>query len=1117
MTGRTGGHYGARGLIARAITAALSLAITAAMGVTAGTAAADVRIVSPRDDALTTTSVVTAEVRLSGRVNGFRAYLRGRDFSDVRARFGPARHGVRTALLRVGRELVVGRNHLFVEVRGARGRRQLASSHFTVGRARRAFLRLRGVRGGTTRAPIALRAAARRGAALRATLNGRSIARVFREGRAGRWRADLAAQDGLRFGRNRLTVTAFDEQTGAYGRIRRTFRIRRAQPLIGAGRDRVARRRLLVRLDGRSTRASRPGRVLRMRWRIVKRPKGSKAKLRQARSARPLLRPDVRGRYTIRLRASERGRRGPTASAAPSATDTVEVAAQPAMLPAGIQVTTLASADNPGIQVGGAFYRLGGWAQMLVLDRTTLEPVGSDANKSYPGTAAGMSQLQQDAAKLTSSELAILSGSGVPAPIGADGQGTLAGVVTSLGGTFEPGAANAADLATGQWSMIGITGLPQGAAHQSIGVADGSGRPPGSMNGFFQLDTKNEFTFTWPPTFQTFDTGAPGTSAAQNVIALGSETYTSAPIPSNIRGGFHVLWLDAGNLTVKGEYTVPNQFRTSLGGACPPSPALTCLDVFAGQTLPAIIDAPGTALIVVASFGKPAAYNAGAVLDPGNTSWAAMTQELNGFGAQPAVFLGLNGSGDYSFLGTEGSLQADGPNSGTELGQSQTGAASARLAGLFERDRQGNWAPAVNGSPQPPALALPLYQPSLQQLLAQDPQAFEPFDTVVEQAAEAYINNKLGFGQLDPVNGIRALYWGDDSIAWDTAQNTLQNMTPCRLFPCSDGFRRVKNILLPEFGDVNTVRQYMGGPNSELYSLLQTAFITGSVTFDGISSDIQKAYDLPPVQPQGTDPLAIVDDVLTIASGATGAIPEVGGVASGFLTITVGMNQLIADLTNGGGGAPALDTATFQGDVAGWSDALTKGWTQALDGVGATADLLVSDAGRLSAAADYVNNPDGSTGGWGTSTQAEDLLIAQLQENLTSYMWSTMLPVAAQVALCDRYPRNPGQGFPPVVSQGVMEPWLVAFANLGPDSYYYAIQDYAFPILVTEEQAGRFLDADTLDTLFSADNLGLDPFYFLAGAWTNAQGNATTPGFVWIPNQVTTLQFIYYGCSGQGN
>jgi len=883
------------------MTAAVALAITAAMAVAAGPAAAAIRIVAPRDDALTTRSVVTAEVRLSGRVNGFRAYVRGRDFSDIRARFGPARNGVRTARLRVGRELLVGRNHLFVEVRGARGRRQLASSHFTVGRARRDFLRLQGVRSGTTRAPIALRAAAGRGATLRATLNGRSIARVFKEGRADRWRGDLAAHDGLRYGRNRLTVTAFHEQTGAYRRIRRSFRIRPTGPLVGAGRDRVARRGLLVRLDGRSTRASRRGRAVRMRWRIVKRPEGSKAKLRQTSSARPVLRPDVRGRYTIRLRAFEPGRRSAAVTAAPTATDTVEVAAQPAMLPAGIEVTTLASADDPGIQVGGAFYRLGGWAQLLVLDRTTLEPVGSNANTSYPGTAAGMSQLQQDAAKLTSSELAILSGSGAPANIGADGQESLAGVMTSLGGTFEPGAGSAADLATGQWSMIGITGVPQGAAYQSIGVADGSGRPPGSMNGFFQIDTQNKFTFTWPPTFETFDTGAPGTSAAQNVIALGSQTYTSAPIPGSIRGGLHVLWLDAGTLAVKGEYTVPNGFRTSIGGQCPPTPALTCLDVFANQTLPSIADAPGTALIVVASFGAPAAFNAGGILDPGNTSWAAMTQELNAFGAQPAVFLGLDGSGDYSFLGTEGSLQADGPNTGTELGQSRAGAASARLAGLFERDRQGNWAPGVNGSPQPPALDLPLYQPSLQRLLAQEPQPFEPFDTVAEQAAEEYINDKLSFARLDPVNGIRALYWGDDSIAWSTAQSTLQVMEPCQASPCRDGFSRVQGILVPEFSQLTTVLQHMGGSSSQLYSLLQTAFITGTVTFDGIAADIQKAYDVPPAQPQGADPMAMVDDVLTIASGASGGIPVVGGVTSGAFTMAVGMNQLIGDLSNGEG------------------------------------------------------------------------------------------------------------------------------------------------------------------------------------------------------------------------
>jgi hypothetical protein len=116
----------------------------------------------------------------------------------------------------------------------------------------------------------------------------------------------------VRFGANRLTVTAFN-RSGRYERIRRTFRIRRTGPLVGAGGGRRVPRHNVLRLDGRATRAAHRGERVRLRWRIVKRPRGSKARLSRAGSARPRLRPDVSGRYTIRMRATELRRGRPAA------------------------------------------------------------------------------------------------------------------------------------------------------------------------------------------------------------------------------------------------------------------------------------------------------------------------------------------------------------------------------------------------------------------------------------------------------------------------------------------------------------------------------------------------------------------------------------------------------------------------------------------------------------------------------------------------------------------------------------------------------------------------------------------------------------------------------------
>src|SRR5262249_50788821 len=156
---------------------------------------------------------------------------------------------------------------------------------------------------------------------------------------------------------NRLSVAAFNPQ-GQYERLHRTIQIERTAPLAGAGADRTVRTGQLVQINGGATRSARPGGALRVRWWIGARPEGSTGTPSPATGTRPSLRPDVPGRYTIRLQASEPG--------SDSATDTMTIAAQPDVLPAGIPVQTMLSPTSPGIQVGETIYPSGvGWLQML--------------------------------------------------------------------------------------------------------------------------------------------------------------------------------------------------------------------------------------------------------------------------------------------------------------------------------------------------------------------------------------------------------------------------------------------------------------------------------------------------------------------------------------------------------------------------------------------------------------------------------------------------------------------------------------------------------------------------------------------------------------------------------
>ncbi|HEY1277374.1 MAG TPA: hypothetical protein VGF25_20875 [Thermoleophilaceae bacterium] len=84
------------------------LGALAAAAIPAPARAADVRILAPRSDALVTSGRVTVRVRTSARVGRPRVYLRGKRFHEISARFGRPRHGVRSATLRFGRDLVAG-------------------------------------------------------------------------------------------------------------------------------------------------------------------------------------------------------------------------------------------------------------------------------------------------------------------------------------------------------------------------------------------------------------------------------------------------------------------------------------------------------------------------------------------------------------------------------------------------------------------------------------------------------------------------------------------------------------------------------------------------------------------------------------------------------------------------------------------------------------------------------------------------------------------------------------------------------------------------------------------------------------------------------------------------
>jgi hypothetical protein len=1067
---------------------AVLAAWSAAVGADTAQARQTVTIATPSLGADALSRTVQARVRVEGQVRRLRATVTtGPVERDVTRRF--RRSGSEwTARLVVGRDLRPGLNGLHVRVTRPGGGTAVDSVHFRSVARRAPLVRSVTVRRGTDAPLVAGIALAKGVDSVRARLNGRDV-RYALERTGPRARvARLAADDGLRFGRNRLLVTAIDRSNGTHQRVLRTFIVLRGCPLVGAGPDGVARQNAVIRLDGRSSRPHRIGDRVRLRWRIAAAPAASKARLRGARGARPRLVNAGPGVYEIVVRGSTPSgcATGATARAAEGAgaaggpgpvavgpSDRVTVAVQPDALPSGVPVQTIVSAAAPGIQVGPTFYPAGaGSVQMLVLDRTTLAPATSiqgGANQAFPGTDAGMQALS--AAVPGSDEYIVLLGNppGRSIQLSGQGSGTLQSVASGLGAqTLNTGGGNwATALAGGGWSLVGIPGLPQGQATSLFGLQQSADQPVGAMSGSFVIDSTGvNYQFTWPFTFTTFDTQAPGSSANQNVISVAGATYTSDVVPSG-QSAFQVVALDAGTLALRSQSTIAvRSDPTALGSQ---------LGALAGDAAPA--------LVLVTSIGNPSVPQ-GASVDP--AGWPAVAGAVDSLGGNPWALLALDGSGNYSLVGAT-ALNQQGPNLGADLSQPvDPSAGSPRLAGTLQRGPQGTWQPAFNGSPST-ATSPAAFQPEIAQVLAQPAQPFTPFPSGAQQAAEACINGLLGFGPLDPTWGIRANYWVDDDIVWATEQSSLRGFGSgaCTGVPAS-AFSAVQSQLVTEFGQVARVRGYFtGGSSADLNGILTDAVADSSFGFDAVYGTVRSLYH-PSGTARGPSGFSMLAAILS------GGAPLFGELAP-VVSIVAAAANIAGQVANAQSGASLVGATAFEAAAGALAGTLETNWQAAFEGLDHVADLFVSDAGRLQTAYTMIGTP-GSEGGWGLDTASIAQLTNRLDRSIGQYMWYALLPTTLESYQCvvpapasnwyEETNNTPSRARFPVVAAG---------------SNYFGGMQIAPGFLSIAKPGGSDPAAPsqaTLNTLFGTGNgqLGLQPFYFLRGA-TQAGGNRTSPGF----------------------
>lgn len=433
-----------------------------------------------------------------------------------------------------------GRKHLTAAFTDRAGRRDFDLLRFVLARRDRGLLRAetRRTRDG---AALALRLS-RRPDQLVAHLNGHDITREIDWRQLRRHDVALSPDEGLRHGRNVVRIRAV-HRGGGYDIEERTITVARSRPLAGAGRDRRHPARAPIALDGRTSRAATPGARLRHRWVLAATPRGSKARLRGAGTARPTLTPDLPGRYRIRLTVRETARSA-RAAQIPAADDTVEVAATQPPNPLGIPIATLTATDGTYATVVGAQTITppsGGPVSLVVIDSTTGAVSGSYGFTA--GQDAAASQLVQGLATGSATQNAIVALSALPGAAVGPGWDQI---IKQIGGA----ALGATALGSGGWSVIGNPTTSDGVANTTDAARN---HPLGAVTGYVQNQVAlSRYTFVTGG-YVPYATRANGSTATTNTMTVGAATYPSTDVrdkcdPGEDAAGFQVVLLDAGTL-----------------------------------------------------------------------------------------------------------------------------------------------------------------------------------------------------------------------------------------------------------------------------------------------------------------------------------------------------------------------------------------------------------------------------------------------------------------------------------------------------------------------------------------------------------------------------------------
>ncbi|HEX8752614.1 MAG TPA: hypothetical protein VF731_04280, partial [Solirubrobacterales bacterium] len=763
-----------------------------------------------------------------------------------------------------------------------------------------------------------------------------------------RFRLELGAGHGLRFGLNRLRLLTYGEG-GDYDVQTTSFRIPADRPLASAGPDRAARVGETVRLDGADSMPSPGQRGLAFSWRVLGSPSGqvgqaARSALRQASSAEPTFRPPSAGIWTLEV--SVRAGSGGVSR------DTVTVNAAPADPPIGASLETLASAGGAINVAGKPLEGTGAGGVTLsygFLDRSNRMPATSCLTSvprtgNVPATAAGVKTLEKLLADCPEDRYLLILDS-------ARGVGGVADAVAGLLAKIGSGPLSAADrsaLSERAFSAIGVPGAPAGGAFLNLGQQTSTNaakpRRVGALSGYLEQGTATkEYGFVFPD-YVSYNTHASST-ATSNTMTIGANSY-SATLPEG-SAGFHLVIVDPASLRVLTEAPpAPWEEESDVNVAWPtatgnPAEDQKLLEGLAGYIRQNVFERPG--LVFLQSIGNP---------KPTAPAWDEVAKLIEELGGSRTVFDELDGSGGYAFVGGAG---VAGPLvSSVPLTRNPS---EGQLSGVLLRTRRAGFTPGPTeqGSGAGAELLRIAFQPS---------QPFPAFASAGEKAADAYIARQLFGETVDPAD-VRAQYYLHWGVDWVNKNQQMKSEVP---YPgeakcgCKQAeFDAVKARLGQEITKLADVKQWIGRMEGAL-DPSQSAFNLVEISRK-ISEQVR-----PPDRPTTALGYEMLAGVFQLVSKAS---PEASGPASA----AAAMMNFFAGIMTAGDGGPVLGEISSKTSELG--SKLFDRFELARTGLNGAGMIVASDWGKLQALAKLA------TGAW----RIDDPTVIRTVVNKSSKRW----------------------------------------------------------------------------------------------------------------------------------